>query len=64
MRKYLIFTVFALILTSCAPEVYLHPISGEDIQAMKKGEPYTPVKDGFFISSFYLKEVMETRVEK
>ena len=49
-------------LTSCA-KVVLHPISKLDIQQMKKGKAYTPEKDGYFISDYYLNEVIEAKVE-
>lgn len=57
--------VFALIASGCAfnKQVVLHPIESVDIVTMKKGEAYTPVKDGFFLSESYVSEVMNAKVE-
>ena len=47
------------------PAVVIHPIEKVDIIAIEKGswpeEP--PVKDGFFMSSDYVKEVMEAKID-
>lgn len=52
-------------ISGCAAgrKVVLHPIEKADIQPMNKGEAYTPEKDGYFLSSFYLKEVVDAKVE-
>lgn len=42
--------------------IVLYPIDKQDIVIMKKDSSYTPDRDGYFISKFYMKEVMETRV--
>jgi len=30
---------------------------------MKTGENYSPKKDGYFISDYYLKEVMQAKID-
>lgn len=44
--------------------VVLHPIEESDIFHMKAEESYTPKKDGYFVSEFYVEEVMKARVNK
>ena len=51
-------------LTGCANKVILHPIETIDIVEMKTGESYTPEKDGYFVSDYYMEEVMRARVNK
>ncbi len=54
-----------VLLTGCAGNrVILHPISGQDIFRMKKDTAYTPVKDGYFLSDEYMKEVAQVKVRK
>lgn len=48
----------------CSRAIVLHPISTQDIQPMKKDEAFTPKKDGYFLSEFYVKEVMQAKVDK
>lgn len=50
--------------SGCASQgVTLHPILASDIQPMDKGKPYSPEKDGWFLSSEYLKEVLKATVK-
>jgi len=54
-----------VIISGCAgPRVILHPIEKSDIVQMNKGIPYTPEKDGYFLSKYYLDEVVKAKVEK
>jgi hypothetical protein len=51
-------------LTGCAGnKVILHPIEKSDIVSMPKGVSYTPEKDGWFLSDYYLKKVVDAKVE-
>lgn len=50
-------------LTGCVRPVVLHPIEKSDIAKMERGIPYTPEKNGYFVSDEYLEEVMRARVE-
>lgn len=53
------------VLTGCANDrVVLHPIMAEDIQPMDKDKPFTPKKDGWFLSSMYLSDVLKAKVDK
>lgn len=53
-------------LTGCGSirSVVLHPIEKSDITKMQKGIPYTPEKDGYFLSDYYVEEVMRARINK
>ena len=42
----------------------LYLIDKQDIQKMEKGQSLTPDRAGYFISEFYLKEVMDAQVEE
>ena len=56
--------LLSIALTGCASrDIILHPIQQSDIQPMKEGEAYTPEKDGYFLSDYYLEEVMKAKVE-
>jgi hypothetical protein len=44
--------------------VTLYPIVKQDIVEMKSGFPYTPDRDGFFLSNLYMTEVMQAKVER
>ena len=50
-------------LTGCKTLV-LHPITQQDIAVMKKGIPYTPDRDGYFLSKVYVDEVMQAKVDR
>ena len=44
-------------------KVILHPIEKVDIVEMTAGSSYTPEKDGWFLSDYYLKKVVEAKVQ-
>jgi hypothetical protein len=52
-------------LTGCSSSkaIILHPIEQADIAVMKKDSPFTPKKDGYFLSKEYVKEVMKAKVD-
>lgn len=50
-------------ISGCAT-IVLHPIDKVDIVSMTKGTPYTPEKDGWFLSDYYLKKVVKAKVEE
>jgi uncharacterized protein YceK len=50
-------------INGCA-SVILHPIEKSDITKMPKAVAYTPEKDGWFISDYYLEQVVKAKVEK
>lgn len=50
-----------LLISGCA-SVVLHPISGTDIIAVKKGESVIAPKDGFFLSNLYMEQVVKAKV--
>ena len=51
------------LLTGCAKDIVFHPIAQSDIQAVKEGEVITAPKQGWFLSDFYLDEVLKVKVE-
>ena len=51
-------------LTGCSTIIKLHPIAQQDIVIMKKGAPYTPDRDGYFLSQLYFDEVLNAKIEK
>lgn len=54
-----------ILLAGCAgPAVILHPIDQTDIIAIREGDDFTAPKDGFFLSSLYVQEVMDAKVER
>jgi hypothetical protein len=53
----------SLVLQGCAT-VKLYPIAKTDIVLMQKGIAYTPDRDGFFLSTMYMNEVLRAKVEK
>ena len=52
-----------LALCGCVKPVVLYVIDQEDIMTVKKGETIEAPKDGFFLSTFYVQEVMGAKVE-
>ena len=61
----LLLLLVSITLTGCsANRVILHPIEKSDIVVMEKGKPYTPEKDGWFLSDLWFKEVGKARVDK
>ena len=61
--KLLLVWIILIGISGCAT-IVLHPIDKVDIVAMSKGNSYIPEKDGWFISDYYLKEVVKAKVEK
>lgn len=59
---------FATTSSGCAAlggrDIILHPIEKSDIVSMKKGEPYTPEKNGCFLSDLYMAEVQNAKVQQ
>ena len=54
-----------LIVSGCATnKIILHPIDKVDIIQMTKGVAYAPEKNGWFISDYYLEQVVKAKVEK
>ena len=56
--------ILLTVLSGCAPIIRLHPIDKVDIVSMPKGVSYTPEKDGWFLSTYYLEQVVKAKVEK
>lgn len=60
--------VLTLSVSGCAAfstaRTVLYPIQDTDIVQMKKDTAYTPKSDGYFLSKFYLDEVLEAKVEQ
>jgi len=65
VRSLLVLTV-CVTLSGCASTrtVILHPIEPTDIYRVEKGQSHTPVKSGYFLSDFWLKEVGDMKVEQ
>jgi hypothetical protein len=42
----------------------MHPIVKQDIVIMRKGESYTPDRDGYFLSNLYFNNVLKAKVKK
>lgn len=61
----LVLLMVSIGLTGCSfvRPIVIHPIEKSDITEMKKGIGYVPEKDGYFVSDYYIKEVMRARVE-
>ena len=66
IAKFLLVLIAFVAFNGCATNktIILHPIDKVDIVEMKKGVAYAPEKEGFFLSTLYLKEVMDAKVEK
>lgn len=59
------FLALTLALTGCAgSKVRLYPIEQTDIERVKKGVAYVPRQDGYYLSDFYLKEVLDAQVDE
>ncbi len=58
-----ILVLLPLLSAGCATsKVNLYPIEKQDITQMKKGESYTPDRNGYFLSELYLQEVVQAKV--
>lgn len=47
----------------CSRNIILHPIDKQDISRMPKDVSYTPDRDGYFLSDYYLEKVAEAKIE-
>jgi len=56
--------VVALLLLSGCARVILHPIEQIDILRVETGQTYEAPKDGYFLSDFYIKEVMQAKIRE
>lgn len=64
MTKVALIILLLIFLGGCAsPKITLHIIQDTDIHRMKAGQPYSSPKDGYFLSDFFVKEVMGASVE-
>lgn len=61
--KLLAVLIISIVISGCA-SVILHPIEKSDITKMPKAIAYTPEKNGWFISDYYLEQVVKAKVEK
>jgi len=54
-----------MLIAGCASSknIVLHPIEKSDIFSVEPGVEFKSDKKGFFISDFYLQEVMKAKVE-
>lgn len=55
--------IISIALSGCA-SVVLHPIDKSDIAKMSKGVSYAPEKDGYFLSDYYISQVVKAKVDK
>lgn len=67
-RKMLLVSLLLLTgLIGCSkPDIVLHPIMDSDIFAVPKGTMIAEtrtIKDGWFVSNYYIEEVMKIKVE-
>lgn len=65
LKLLLVWTSF-ITLNGCATtgKVQITPIQGSDFDILKKGTPYTPQQDGYFLSTFFMKEVEKAQVNE
>lgn len=52
-----------LLLTGCG-SVRLYPIADDHIIQIDSGQTFTAPRDGYFLSSEYLKRVLDVKIEK
>jgi uncharacterized protein YcfL len=65
MRKTLLkLLLLSLVLTGCVSNVVIYPITTQDIIILKKGQQISAPSDGYFLSEFYLKEVVDAKLKK
>ena len=61
----LLLSISIVLFSGCAtPQTSLHPILGEDISSVKKGESIYAPKDGWFFSDEYVEQVMQVKINK
>ena len=65
MAKFIVVVFILLLVVGCQVRrsVILTPIQDTDFRQMKAGQPYSPPLDGYFISNFFFKKVMEAQVQ-
>ena len=61
--KSLAVLIAVIALSGCAA-VVIHPITPNEIKEMPENVAFTPVKHGYFVSDFYISEVMKARIDK
>ena len=64
MRLLSLLCLIGLIGCSSIRPVVLHPIAQTDIVMLSKGDKIEAPKDGAFLSSYYIEEVMRAKVGK
>lgn len=47
--------------SSTKSDIVLQPIESEDIITVKKGQVITAPKDGYFVSTYYLNEIVQAK---
>ena len=59
-------TLVTASLTGCAGnrEIILYPMAQTDIFQMKPGNEYTPQKQGWFVSDFWMDKIGQAKVEQ
>ena len=64
IKMLVVLLLASTVLTGCSGlrPVILHPIEKADIFRVETGKQFTSEKDGWFISDFYLEEVMKARI--
>ena len=62
--KLLLVWIILIGISGCGTTIRLHPIEKSDIIKMPKAVAYSPEKDGWFISDYYLEQVVKAKVEK
>ena len=45
-------------------QIILYPIDKQDIVKISQGENYTPDRDGYFLSDFYIDEIAQAKVRE
>lgn len=65
-RSLLALIAITVFISGCATthRTPIYMIEKRDIVSMPKGKPYTPELDGWFMSDFYVSEVMQAKVDK
>lgn len=61
--KTAILLALLLFLTSCARTLVINPIEGNDIVRLKKEISYTPEKDGYFFSDYYVEKIIKVKIK-
>ena len=59
-----ILVMLLTLLTGCDRVIIMHPINKKDIVRVKSDQEFTAPVDGYFLSDFYVKEVMDAKVRE